>query len=194
MSTYITKVTTTAGILQNAPVEFIEGLNCIIGARGTCKSTLIESIRFAFDLGDEKIALLRSDPAGRRGESQAGLIRSCLKSGTVRCEVLVEADGDKTSFSLEREVEGVPRTFKEGVLEYSRSEVLEMIEIYSQGDLQKIAENRNPSLRLELIDRPNKLQTKRRKQEQEERSFFSRLLLRAKVFLKRTYATSSALS
>lgn len=174
MSTHVRNVNTTAGILQNAPVELVQGLNCIIGARGTCKSTLVESIRFAFDLNEEKIRVLCSDPAERPAESQAGLIRSCLKAGTVRCEVVVEDKADKTIFSLEREVDGSPRTFKEGVLEYSKSAILEMVEIYSQGDLQRIAENKSPGLRLELIDRPNKFQIKELKKNQ--KSILNRLV------------------
>jgi hypothetical protein len=38
--------------------RFLARLTCIIGARGTCKSTIVESIRFAFNLGVERIAEL----------------------------------------------------------------------------------------------------------------------------------------
>ena len=49
MATFIQSIRTTDGFLKGASVEFAPGLTCIIGARGTCKSTLVETIRFAFD-------------------------------------------------------------------------------------------------------------------------------------------------
>ncbi len=49
MSAYLKRVSTSSGFLKDCPVEFAPSLTCIIGARGTCKSTLIESIRFAFE-------------------------------------------------------------------------------------------------------------------------------------------------
>ena len=67
MTTQITKVSTTAGFLENCEVEFVAGLNCIIGSRGTCKSTIVESIRFAFDHGKSVAELIGkpSDPAAK---------------------------------------------------------------------------------------------------------------------------------
>lgn len=48
----------------------------------------------------------------------------------------------------------MPQIYREGVRELSDSSVLQRIEIYSQGDLQRIAQD--DKLRLELIDRPHK--------------------------------------
>ncbi len=47
-----------------------------------------------------------------------------------------------------------PQIYREGVRELSDSSVLQRLEIYSQGDLQLIAQD--DKLRLDLIDRPHK--------------------------------------
>jgi len=60
MPTFIKSVRTTAGFLQNAQVDFASGLTCVIGARGTCKSTLVETIRFAFNCNPNRVELLLS--------------------------------------------------------------------------------------------------------------------------------------
>jgi DNA repair exonuclease SbcCD ATPase subunit len=52
-------------------------------------------------------------------------------------------------------VDGETRIYQDGIREQADSEILHNIEIFSQGDLQRIAEDRNDSLRISLIDRPN---------------------------------------
>lgn len=42
-------IETNSGFLEHAHITFSPKLNCIIGARGTCKSTLIESLRFVLN-------------------------------------------------------------------------------------------------------------------------------------------------
>ena len=41
MGLKIRSLGTSAGFLEKAPVEFADGLTCVIGARGTCKSTVV---------------------------------------------------------------------------------------------------------------------------------------------------------
>ena len=67
-----------SGFLERCKVEFSAGLTCIIGARGTCKSTVIESVRFAFDSDRDRITELTS---------QTGMITKTLAAGSVRCMV-----------------------------------------------------------------------------------------------------------
>ena len=61
------------GHLRDTPLELSRGLNSIIGARGTCKSTIVETIRFLFDDDEARVAEPSaatkppvSNPAGRR--------------------------------------------------------------------------------------------------------------------------------
>lgn len=46
----IRSVTVTGGFLDGAEFEFADGLNCLIGARGAGKTTVVELIRYALDL------------------------------------------------------------------------------------------------------------------------------------------------
>lgn len=153
MSFFLKSVTTNSGFLQDCPVEFVQGLNCVIGARGTCKSTLVESLRFAFNHDAKKVAdllkLRSADHVSERSDAHVGLIRATLGAGSVRCEVI----GLDNAFAVEREVDGEPRVFVEGVREHASPELLDQIEIFSQGDLQRIADS--DELRIHLIDRPN---------------------------------------
>jgi DNA repair ATPase RecN len=150
MKTILQKFTATGGYLENSSINFEEGLNCIIGAPGTCKSTLIESIRFAFNTNKEKVNKLIGKSEVKDNTGFFEKVSKTLDSGTIKCEIFdIES---KTSFSIERDITSDPRVYKEGVMDYTDTLVLNQIEIYSQGDLQKIAEQEN--LRLQLIDRP----------------------------------------
>ena len=168
MSTYLKKVSTSAGFLEACPVEFGRGLTCVIGARGTCKSTLIESIRFAFETDRARVAtLVRDESVGDQSLPTFGIIKATLRAGSVRCELERADNGSEHEVTLEREVGGQPRIFLDGVREHTSHDLLGEIEVFSQGDLQRIAEDDNDELRLALIDRPNrspvaKLNTERR--------------------------------
>lgn len=144
-------VRTDAGFLEKSPVTFARGLTCIIGARGTCKSTLVETIRFAFNCDrarvDEMVAPPKSD-----GPAHRGLIRETLAGGMVRCELASVGGPVDTTRTMERTVGSGPRVFRDGVQEIDPAQALSHIEIFSQADLHRLAES--PEKRLELIDRP----------------------------------------
>ena len=158
MSTYLKKVSTTSGFLENCSVEFGRGLTCIIGARGTCKSTLIESIRFAFETNEARLATLVGEKKeGDEKRTVFGIIDKTLRAGSVRCEIeTFDANRAHQDVSIEREVGAEPRIFVDGVREHTDQDLLHQIEIFSQGDLQRITEEDNDELRLALIDRPHK--------------------------------------
>jgi hypothetical protein len=155
MKTWIKTLETSDGYLRNAKISLSEALTCIIGARGTCKSTIVETLRFVHDLDPDRIEALVLDdaePAAHRGPS--GLLRSTLASGTVVCTVgIVDEHGRAAELRIERAIGGRPRIYREGVLDTSSSAMELPIEIYSQGDLLAIAEN--PERRLQLVDRPH---------------------------------------
>lgn len=169
MSTYLKRVSTSSGFLEACPVEFGRSLTCVIGARGTCKSTLIESIRFAFETDPARVATLVED--GKTGDQKLptfGIIKATLRAGSVRCELERADNGSEHEVTLEREVGGQPRIFLDGVREHTSHDLLGEIEVFSQGDLQRIAEDDNDELRLALIDRPNRSQVARLNTERRE--------------------------
>jgi DNA repair ATPase RecN len=156
MVTRLASIKANAGFLENSTVEFSEGLTCIIGARGTCKSTLIETIRFVFDSDPAQIAVLTGTNLGAARMPQFNLITATLGAGTAKCGVTQRNGADEASLVLERETGDATRIFINDVREHANRDMLHEIEIFSQGDLQRLAEDANHEMRLALIDRPNR--------------------------------------
>jgi DNA repair ATPase RecN len=155
-------LTTNSGYLEECRVEFASGLTCIIGARGTCKSTIIETLRFIFGIDPDRIDDLIAKEKLESGVPAAashGLLRETLGAGSARSEVLQ----DGFSYVLERELDAATRIYVDGVREHSDTDLLRQIEIFSQGDLQRIADD--DRRRLDLIDRGNRSLVERAKRE-----------------------------
>ena len=151
------KLTATSGYLQTCPVEFVSGLNCIIGARGTCKSTIIETIRFIFDCDPTRVEAMMNPPFSGSSANgplaRAGLLLETLAGGTAKCTFAASDDPSQSKYVVERNIPVASRLYRDGVQQIDDSSLLHRIEIFSQGDLQTIAEQ--PDRRLALIDRPN---------------------------------------
>ncbi len=141
----IVAIEVSGGFLDGARLEFVDGLNCIIGGRGTGKTTVLEFLRYVLDLmptqGDSR-------PRARIIE---GIVRGNLGSGTISVEVetkhgtsyraerpwgdsvqILDEDGKPVSVSLDRDL-----VFK--------------ADIYSQNEIEEIATN--PRFQLSLIDK-----------------------------------------
>lgn len=124
----------TGGFLDGATFDLADGLNCLIGARGTGKTTVLELIRYALDALPPV-----SDIERHRIES---LVQSNLGEGTVELTletregltykvmrawgdepVVVTADGTATGISMRSMAGGVFRAA-----------------IYSQNEIERIAD------------------------------------------------------
>lgn len=151
------KLSTTSGYLQTCPIEFAPGLNCIIGARGTCKSTIVETIRFVFDCDPSRVEAMMSPPSAAPNSNgpfaRGGLLLETLAGGTAKCMFAASDDPSQSKYVVERNIPVPSRVYRDGVQQIDDSSLLHRIEIFSQGDLQTIAEQ--PDRRLALIDRPN---------------------------------------
>jgi DNA repair ATPase RecN len=133
------------GFLDGTRLEFSDGLNCIIGGRGTGKTTVLEFIRY--------ILGMMPDAADGRPRAKAieGHVRGNLDSGTIYLEVetkhgtlyhaerpwgdavqVLDSDGEPVPVSLDRDL-----VFK--------------ADIYSQNEIEEIATN--PRFQLSLIDK-----------------------------------------
>lgn len=153
-------VQTNSGFLENARVAFSPKLTCVIGARGTCKSTLVESIRFAFNSTKSRVDEITSP---------VGVITKTLgPAGSVRCEIAVHDEASTETFVIEREVGAEPRILRNGVRDSLSDDLLNEIEIYSQNSLQEIASEDHLDRRLELIDRPHRVKVNQIREEIEE--------------------------
>jgi ABC-type lipoprotein export system ATPase subunit len=130
------------GFLEGGKLEFTSGLNCIIGGRGTGKTTILEFIRYTLGLmPDQK----------RSNRSRAhSVVQNNLANGRVRlefmtkhgmrytaerpwndtCQVLDE-NGEATTISMERDL-------------------IFRADVYSQNEIEQIATNTD--FQLTLID------------------------------------------
>ncbi|MEZ0228001.1 MAG: hypothetical protein ACAI25_05200 [Planctomycetota bacterium] len=186
MGLKIRSLATSAGFLEKAPVELADGLTCIIGARGTCKSTVVETIRFLFACDKKKIDVLLGKKEAE-GPSCWGLISATLAGGTARALVVDHG----APVTIERHVDqDAPSVVRDKVKELTAPPLVDRVEVFSQGDLQRIAEDYGR--RLDLIDRPNKarideLQVKRREAARELRELGLKLrATRASVEARKT--------
>lgn len=161
MKTRIKSLEVSDGYLRDARIVLAEGLTCIIGARGTCKSTIVETIRFVHEQGPTRSDdLAHLDEEKSPPQNSAGLLRETLASGTAMCTIqATDEHGQASELCVERSLgPEQPRIYRDGVLETLPT--LELpIEVYSQGDLVKIAEN--PQRRLQLVDRPHAREIRR---------------------------------
>ncbi|TAN56806.1 MAG: hypothetical protein EPN20_18175 [Magnetospirillum sp.] len=141
----ILAIDVSGGFLDGVRLDFADGLNCIIGGRGTGKTTILEFIRYV--LGQ------MPDPTDNRPRARAieAIIKGNLGSGTIRLDVetrhgtryraerpwedsvqVADADGQPVAVSLDRDL-----VFK--------------ADIYSQNEIEEIATT--PRFQLPLIDK-----------------------------------------
>lgn len=140
----IVSLTVVGGFLDGTRVAFSRGLNCIIGARGTGKTTLLELIRYALD------SLPKRDisPAARRRVEE--LVEGNLQGGRVELEVETR---DGLRYIVTRSVGDDPI-----VLDPKRnptsltldSNSFFRVDIFSQNEVETIADHGR--FQLELID------------------------------------------
>ncbi len=83
------------GFLDNQTIPLADGLNVLIGAPGSGKSTVIESLRAAFNL----------EPKGLRAkEDHQGIMRDVLGRGTTISVVLEQTSPAATRYVIERQL------------------------------------------------------------------------------------------
>lgn len=140
----ILSLTVVGGLLDGTCIEFLSDFNCIIGPRGTGKTTVLELIRWVLDELPKKDL---SPAAFRRLES---LIEGNLQGG--RVELAVE-NSDGIRFHVTRTAGDAPI-----VLDANRQPTaisasggsFFRAEIFSQNDIETIADH--SKFQLELID------------------------------------------
>jgi energy-coupling factor transporter ATP-binding protein EcfA2 len=133
------------GFLGGASLDFADCLNCIIGARGSGKTTVIELIRFALDA----LPTADADAAGRRRID--ALIAENLSGG--RVELTIETK-DGLTFVVTRAVGEEPIVLdadRQPTAVSLRAGGLFAADICSQNEIERIADH-GPA-QLALIDR-----------------------------------------
>ncbi len=141
----IERIEVTGGFLEGAVLELAGGLNCLIGPRGSGKTTALELVRHALDLFPEDEY---SPGAKKRFDS---LVSDNLQDGRVRITVKTR---DGVSYIIDRTAtgetmvltgDGQPTEIKLSGGSFFTTD------IYSQNQVESIADN--PENQLALIDR-----------------------------------------
>jgi predicted ATPase len=122
------------GFLDGNAIRFNENLNCLIGGRGTGKSTIIESLRYVLDL-----APIGADVR----QTREGILKEVLRSGT-RISLLVRSPHPAPCYYLiERTCHEAPIVQDEGgnELPIRPQEILSGVEIFGQHEIADIAKD-----------------------------------------------------
>ena len=139
----IKRLEVTGGFLIGLNLEFSAGLNCLIGPRGTGKSSVLELLRYALDVMPGR----EGDPLRRRVQS---IIDSNLNGG--RVEVTIETKEGLT-YIVSRAAGEDPVLLdpdhKPLPVDFTASQLFGA-DIYSQNQIESIAET--PHYQLDLID------------------------------------------
>jgi ABC-type uncharacterized transport system ATPase subunit len=134
-------VTIVGGFLDGQQFELSSNLNCIIGARGTGKTTVLEFVRYAMDA-------MPSDPTAHK--RVISLVENNLGGG--RIEVAVQTK-DGLSYIISRSAGDEPVVLDENRNPTEiklRSGGLFKVDIFSQNEVEDIADQ--SSSQLDLID------------------------------------------
>lgn len=141
----IVSLEVSAGFFEEVNLEFEDGLNCIIGGRGTGKTTILELIRFG--LGQEPNEKTAPDLA----KAFKGVVRANLEDGRVRLRIRTK---DGVEYRVERAWGEEPQVFDEKrrpVPITFESDLLFHADVYSQNEIEDIATD--SGLQLALLDK-----------------------------------------
>ena len=127
-------MTWEGGFLRDTAVHFNENLNVLVGGRGTGKSTMIESIRYALGL----------DPLGEEAQkAHEGVIRHVLQSGTKVSLLVRSHKPSERCYSIERSVPNPPVVKDEAgeVLTLSPRDVMPGVEVFGQHEISELTKS-----------------------------------------------------
>jgi DNA repair ATPase RecN len=128
-------VTWEGGFLGDTSVHFNGNLNVLVGGRGTGKSTMIESIRYALGL----------DPLGDEArKAHEGVIRYVLRAGTKVSLLLRSHRPSQRCYTIERSVPNPPIVKDEAgeVLTLSPRDVMPDVQVFGQHEISELTKSR----------------------------------------------------
>ena len=127
-------MTWEGGFLRDTAVHFNENLNVLVGGRGTGKSTMIESIRYALGL----------DPLGEEAQkAHEGVIRHVLQSGTKVSLLVRSHKPSERCYTIERSVPNPPVVKDESgeVLTLLPRDVMPGVEVFGQHEISELTKS-----------------------------------------------------
>jgi hypothetical protein len=137
-------VTWEGGFLGDTAVHFNENLNVLVGGRGTGKSTMIESMRYALGL----------EPVGEDArKAHEGVVRHVLRAGT-KVSLLVRSHKPSLRcYTIERSVPNPPTVKDESgeVLTLAPRDVMPGVEVFGQHEISELT--KSPEKLTTLLER-----------------------------------------
>lgn len=139
---WIEKVTVHRGYLEDLNLALSPNLNTVVGGRGTGKSTLIEAIRFVFDvepLGKDAKRVHKSVLEGNFAKEKAGI-----------SVVVTSFEQNSERYTVSRYFGEKPKVLNEdgSLTDLSPLDVLPGIEVYGQNELLAIVQDDHALARL----------------------------------------------
>ena len=141
----LVKAHITGGFLAGAELDFADGLNCLIGGRGTGKTTALEFLRFGLGLmPDPKIS-------SQRYRTIEGLVKANLGGGRISIELRTKTG---MRYTAERGAAEAVQVINEAgtpvPVSLDRDQIFGA-DVFSQNEIEEIASN--PAAQLGLLDR-----------------------------------------
>lgn len=133
-------MTWEAGFLGDQQLRLSDQLSCLIGGKGTGKSTVVESLRFVFQMEHEK---------GPLATQYEKLVESALPPGTRVTVEVARRDGGRYSLTRTAPYDTEVLDADGSPVELDPADLLE-VTILSQGEILEIA--RQPSSHLALLN------------------------------------------
>jgi DNA repair ATPase RecN len=128
-------VTWEGGFLGDTSVYFNDSLNVLVGGRGTGKSTMIESLRYALGL----------EPLGEEArKAHEGVIRYVLRSGTKVSLLVRSHKPSQRCYTIERSVPNPPIVKDEAgeILTLSPADIMPGVEVFGQHEISELTKSR----------------------------------------------------
>ena len=132
------------GFLDGQAIHFNENLNVLIGGRGTGKSTIIESLRYALD----------SEPLGEDAKrAHEGIVHHVLRSGTKISLLVCSYRPKRKSYRIERTIPNPPvvRDEEGNILNLTPKDIIPQIEFYGQHEISELT--KSPEKLTRLLER-----------------------------------------
>jgi len=135
----------TGGFLNGTKINFSENLNCIIGGRGTGKTTVLEFIRYALNLKDEGYL------SPKRAFDLEKLIQANLANGHIDINLTTKSNIQYSAKRKSGEDKNLIFDDKGNPLQISfgRNQVFDA-EIFSQNDIENAAVD--PDSQIKILD------------------------------------------
>jgi recombinational DNA repair ATPase RecF len=135
----LTSLSVTGGFLDGLCIDFDDKLNCIIGARGTGKTTVLEFVRYALDAMGDEVATRKRVESLVEGNLSGGRIELAIQNRDGLAYIVSRSAGESP---VVLDANRVPTDIN------LQSGGLFSVDIFSQNEVEAIADETDSQLKL----------------------------------------------